>query len=174
MDLYLVRHAIAEQRDPDLIPDDSKRRLTPRGEALLRRVAHGLRELGIVVDVTLASGYVRAWRTAEILAEEASWPAPVGCPELEPGVAPSVALDAVRSRSAPTIAVVGHEPQLSRLASLIASGDPATLALDLKKGAVACLRLPDDGASSRGILRWSASPRILRRVGDRTRGPRRR
>ena len=173
MDLYLVRHAIAEPRDAERFPDDVKRPLTRRGRAVFRRVAHGLRELGIVVDVTLASPYVRAWQTAEILAEEASWPAPLACAELEAGIAPTVVFDLVRSRSETTIALVGHEPQLSRLAALIASCDPDGLTLELKKGGVVCLRLPDDGSSS-GVLRWSVSPRILRRVGKRMRAQRRR
>src|SRR3712207_7678171 len=39
------------------------------------------------VGVVLSSPFARTWRTAEIL-EQAVWPAPVPCEELEPGYPP--------------------------------------------------------------------------------------
>jgi phosphohistidine phosphatase len=164
VDLYLVRHAIAEKRNAALAPDDSKRPLTSRGEALFRRAARGLREIGVVVDVTLASPYARAWRTAELLVEEAQWPEPIACPQLEPGTSPTECLAALLERTEWSVAVIGHEPLLSRVASLVATGDPDSLALDLKKGSVTCLRLDGGRAPGSGVLRWSASPKLLRRV----------
>ena len=167
VDLYLVRHAIAERRDAERFPDDSKRPLSSRGEALFRRGAHGLRELRVVVDANLASPYVRAWRTAELLAEGADWPEPISFPELEPGTSPSECLAALLGRPETTVAAVGHEPLLSCLASLVATGDPDALALDLKKGSVTCLRLDGARAPGSGVLRWSASPKLLRGLGGR-------
>ena len=77
MELYLVRHAIAEERDPRRWPDDAQRPLSERGRARFARAAAGLRTLGVEVDLLLSSPYARAWATAEILSEEAGWPAPV-------------------------------------------------------------------------------------------------
>ena len=58
-------------------------------------------------------------------------------------------------RAEQSLALVGHEPQLSRLASLLCTGDEHALTLELKKsGAVAI-----DGRT----LRWALPPKALRR-----------
>jgi phosphohistidine phosphatase len=153
--LYVVRHAIAEQRDPERWPEDGARPLSAKGEARFRRAARGLRRIAADVDVVLSSPYVRAWRTAEILHEEASWPAPQRCEALEAERAPGDGVAALNEHgSAAGVAVVGHEPYLSGLVSDLA-GD---FALDLKKGAVVCL----ETAAGSGTVRWIATPRILR------------
>ena len=80
VDLYLVRHAIAEPRNPARWPDDSLRPLSPEGVELFRLAARGLERIGVEVEAVLASSYARAWRTAEILAEEAGLAAARGRP----------------------------------------------------------------------------------------------
>src|SRR4030095_6138514 len=47
VDLYLVRHAIAEPRDSERWPDDASRPLTENGVKLFRAAARGLRSLGV-------------------------------------------------------------------------------------------------------------------------------
>src|SRR5690242_1839666 len=131
--LYVVRHAIAEPRDPERWPDDSLRPLTAKGEQSFRIAAAGLRRVVAGVDLVLSSPYARAWRTAEILQEEAGWPAPLPCDELTAERKPAEALPVVGRRAARgTIALVGHEPHLSGLVSLLA-GAPG-LRLRMKKG----------------------------------------
>jgi len=115
--VYVVRHAIAEQRDAERWPDDSKRPLTKQGEERFRSAARGLMRVAPRVDSVLSSPYVRAWRTAEILNEEAGWPEPERCDALEAERAPDGALEVVRSRE--SVAVVGHEPFLSGFVSLL-------------------------------------------------------
>ena len=165
MDLYLVRHAIAEPRDAERAHEDARRPLTKEGLTLFRAAAHGLRALGIEVDGVLASPYARVWSTAEILHAEAKWPAPVRWQELEPGIEPAACLASLRVRSESALALVGHQPQLSRLASLLVSGAPDAVGLELKKGGVVCLRASDSLAPRAAVLRWSASPKMLRRLG---------
>ena len=123
MDVYLVRHAIAETRDSTQWPDDSERPLTPEGEARFRKAARGLRRVAPQVDVVLASPYVRAWQTAEILEREAGWPAPERAPELEATRAPADGVELLRRHASNSVALVGHEPCLSGLASLLLAGD---------------------------------------------------
>src|SRR5919108_5112448 len=65
-ELYLIRHAIAEQRG-DAWPDDSKRPLSEDGMARMRRTARGLVRLGVSLDVILSSPLVRTRQTAEII-----------------------------------------------------------------------------------------------------------
>src|SRR4030095_12916268 len=68
-ELYLVRHAIAEERG-EKWPDDGKRPLTPDGMTRMRKTARGLERLGVTVDVILSSPLVRTRQTADILSAE--------------------------------------------------------------------------------------------------------
>jgi len=165
MDLYLVRHAIAEPRGSASWPDDSKRPLTPTGSERFRAAARGLRRLEVEIDAMLASPYVRAWHTAEILSKEAAWPTPEELPALEPSTSPRECLDVLRDRRESTLALVGHQPQLSKLASLLLAGDERSLRLELKKGAAMCLRFEGKPEAGNAALRWSMSPRILGSLG---------
>ena len=162
MDVYLVRHAIGETRDSTQWPDDSKRPLTPEGEARFGKAARGLRRIAPHVDVVLASPYVRAWQTAEILEREAGWPAPERAAELEASRATADALDLLRRRASGSVALVGHEPNMSSLASLLLAGDEHTVAIELKKGAVVLLTLSPEVRPGSALLRWIATPKILR------------
>jgi phosphohistidine phosphatase len=163
MDVYLVRHAIAEQRDPGRWPDDAQRPLTPEGDERFRAAARGLRRLVPRVALVLASPYARAWRTAELLTEEAGWPAPERCAALEADRPAAEAVDALQDRTGQgSIAVVGHEPQVSSLAALLLTGRGEGLRLELKKGGVVRLAFDADPAPGTAVLRWSLAPRILR------------
>jgi phosphohistidine phosphatase len=164
VDLYLVRHAVAEPRDPARWPDDSPRPLTRDGIERFRLVARGLRALGVEVDAVLASSWTRAWATAELLREEAGWPVPEECSHLEPTSSPADCLDVLRARSESSLALVGHDPHLSGLGALLLTGSERSIRLQLKKGGVLCLRLTGQPGAAGSVLRWSASPKILRAV----------
>ena len=166
VDVYLVRHAIAEERDAARWPDDSLRPLTAEGAESFRQAARGLRRIVPEVETVLASRYVRAWQTAEILEREAGWPAPERCEALEGNPDPEEAravILALRGRG--SVALVGHDPHLSRLASLLLTGDPDGMRLELKKGGVVHLALePDEEATA--SLHASVTPKALRRRAD--------
>ena len=166
MELLLVRHAIAFNRDPDRWPNDGDRPLTPEGEARFRKAAGGLKTLVPSVELVLASPYARAWRTAEILAEETGWPAPQPSEALEAECSRSEAMGAIRSQvPRESLALVGHEPNLGELASFLLTGSERRLLLEMKKGGVACLALLDGLAGGKGVLRWVATPKMLRAMG---------
>ena len=165
MDLYLVRHAIAEPRDPERWPDDALRPLSESGVELFRSAARGLRRVGIEVEAVLASPYVRAWQTAELLAEESGWPDPQESAELRPFGEPSEGVDVVKGRPESSLALVGHQPHLSELASLLLTGNDASQ-LELKKGGVIWLRFQGEPEIGEGVLRGSLSPKILRQLGS--------
>ena len=113
----------------------------------------------------LASPYTRAWQTAEILRDDAAWPAPERCPALEGDKAPAAALEPLQQHGErSSVALVGHEPYLSSLASLLLAKDERSVPIEMKKGGVIFLEL----ALGSATLRWSASPKILRGLdGDR-------
>lgn len=165
MDLYLVRHAIAEPRDAERWPDDSQRPLSSDGTELFGRAARGLRLLGVRVEAVLTSSYVRAYQTAAILTEEADWPAAETCLALEP---PATSADSARMlelRTEASLALVGHQPELAELASVLLVASEHAVGLELKKGGVICLRFTGRPTPGAGFLRWSVSPKILRQLG---------
>jgi phosphohistidine phosphatase len=162
VDLYLVRHAIAADRDAAAWPDDSLRPLTEAGAARFRLAARGLSSMAPSVERVLSSPYPRAWQTAEILHEEAHWPTPQPCPELEATRSPSDVVGVLQEAASSSVALVGHEPLLSSVASLLLTGNADMLLLELKKGGAALLELPQRPTAGNAVLRWSLSPRVLR------------
>jgi phosphohistidine phosphatase len=163
MQIYLVRHAIAAQRDPEQWPDDRDRPLTSKGEQRFRKAARGLQKLVSTVDLAFSSPLERAWRTAVILNEEAGWPEPAAWSQLEPDRAPQqVVLALTPHLTVGSVALVGHEPGLSDLASYLLAGPGKRVDIQMKKGGAASLLV--DGAPQAGSawLEWLLTPAVLR------------
>jgi phosphohistidine phosphatase len=163
MELYLVRHAPAFNRDPSQWPDDGERPLTPEGEAKFRKAARGLRRVVPIVDIVLSSPFARAWHTAELLEEGAGWPPPKPSSGLEAGRSPVEGIETIRPHlSVSSLALVGHEPNLSELASTLLTENVTRLALEIKKGGVVHLRLGDGLRPGTALLRGLLTPKVLR------------
>ena len=163
MYLYLVRHAVAYKRDPDRWPDDSRRPLTPEGEEEFRGAARGLGRVVPEVEVLLSSPYERAWRTAEILAEQTGWPAPEKFPALEPDIPPEKVVLALESYAGKqSIALSGHRPGLHELAVYLLTGDAGSADMKIKKGGVVCIQFDHAPKAGAGKLRWLFTPKVLR------------
>jgi phosphohistidine phosphatase len=162
MDLYLVRHAIAEDRDAARWPNDAERPLSAKGIERFEREAKGIATLVPAVDIVLASPFARAWHTAEILAEHAGWPPPVRSDAFGAERTAEGSLAAIETaRGTDAIAAVGHEPNLSELASLALMGT-IDLPIAFKKGAVLALTFESTVAPGRAYLRWLLPPKALR------------
>ena len=163
MEIYLVRHAAASERDPDCWPDDSERPLTLKGEAEFRLGSHGLAQVVPRVDAILSSPYRRAWRTAEILTQHAGWPAPQEFPAMEPDVPPEKAVLALETYAdRQSIALVGHRPCLHEMAVYLLTGDTGGADMKIKKGGVVCIEFEDAPKAGAGKLRWLFTPKVLR------------
>jgi len=66
------------------------------------------------VGLVLSSPFARAWRAAEIL-EQAGWPEPIPCEELDPGYPPHKVLATLaRYEDSGSVAVVRHWPSCTR------------------------------------------------------------
>ena len=166
MDVVIVRHAIAFDRDQAHWPDDRQRPLTPKGRKAFRRAARGLAALAPAVDTLLSSSYVRAWETALALTA-AGWPLPVRSMALEATGSPALVLDALRAHTeAPCIALVGHEPYLGELLAYLLTGDAQGMRLQLRKGSAALLQLDDDLQPGHAQLRWLLQPKALRALAE--------
>lgn len=157
--LFLIRHAIAEERG-EAWPDDDLRPLTEKGAAKMQKIARRLVALDETAEVVVTSPLTRAVETARIL--EAAWtPSPVVSivDELAPGHTPAATAGALgKLNAAARVAVVGHEPDLGAFAAwLIGARSP----LVFKKGGVARIDLPAWPPTRAGQLVWLASPKLL-------------
>jgi phosphohistidine phosphatase len=159
MRLMLIRHADAGQRDETRWPDDTQRPLTGEGRKVQTKMCRRLRKRGLVPDLLLSSPWVRAWETAAITAEVLckGAVAPVECPAL--AAPPDIeALAAAIGPQPPTtlVGLVGHEPWLSELASLLLAGSADAIAIDFPKSGVLGLqadRVAPPGATLQYLLR---------------------
>jgi phosphohistidine phosphatase len=154
MQLYLIRHAIAEERAPGL-PDEA-RALTLEGRSRLKQELRGLRRLGIGFERLVHSPLRRALETAELLAPLVEGELHASALLAEP---PGPAL--LAGLAGESLALVGHEPWLTQLASLLIGGTPA---LALKKGGVLVL----EGEPRAGGMRLvqALAPATLRALGE--------
>jgi phosphohistidine phosphatase len=164
MMLYILRHATAEEAGPG--GDDADRRLTERSRERMKGAAHGFKTLDIKLDAILTSPLPRASETADILAAAyENTPAPQVLPELGAGVAPSEVASALRPfAKLDSVMIVGHEPQLSALASLLLTGSPAGMHLLLRKGGCIGLALPTRFDRGGAELHWMLTHRQLRKL----------
>lgn len=168
MNLLVVRHAIAVDAVEHARghPDDAGRPLTSEGQRKMKRAARGLRTLVPEIQLLATSPLTRARETADILAAVYDPVIPVVVSELAPGQPASALahwLDGERRHE--TVAVVGHEPGLSRAVAWLLAGTEHSF-LELKKGAACLLTFPDAVAAASGTLLWALTPAQLRDLGD--------
>ena len=156
MNLYLIRHGAAE--DPDAKPD-SERALTDSGRKQVRTTARALARAGLSLDAIVTSPLLRARQTAEIFAKELG---------LDPGLvaendalAPGGnAVKLLKDIRAENVAFVGHEPDLSELASVLLTGTE-DLGMTFKKGGVCALSADKLRYGRCARLEWFIQPKIL-------------
>src|SRR5215510_10054248 len=111
MQLLVVRHAIAEDRENWAPRDDKLRPLTDDGKKKMKEAAKGLRALVPRVDVLATSPLTRALQTAQLLAKDYRMGDPVTVGALGSGQRPPALATWLRTRSFQrAVAGVGHEP----------------------------------------------------------------
>jgi phosphohistidine phosphatase SixA len=65
------------------------------------------------------------------------------------------------------VAVVGHQPGLGALLAACLFIDGKRLPIEFKKNAVACVSFTGTPRAGHGVLRWLATPRMLRAIRQR-------
>ncbi|HAZ08567.1 MAG TPA: hypothetical protein DCZ01_08625 [Elusimicrobia bacterium] len=162
MELLLVRHGPAG--DPAKWAKsgraDRERPLTPDGRRKTRAAAAGLAEVFGRCDLVATSSWRRSAQTSAIVAKALGASAAVDCPALAPGSACEDLLAWLKTRRERRVALVGHEPQLSRFASWLMTGAQAGV-LRLKKSQALLLEM-EKAAAGGAVLVWSLAPRQLR------------
>lgn len=160
--ICLVRHAIAVERGSAKYVDDRARPLTPDGRRRMREAALGLKGL-ISLDAILSSPVLRAKQTAEIL--EDAFKVPVKALD---SLGNGNHLDVVAACAAArqdAVALVGHEPWMSELLSVLLTGEPGAMSSVFRKGAAALVSTFGPPAPGNGSLEWLIQPGTLRRLG---------
>ena len=162
MRLYIVRHAIAHERNRARWPDDAQRPLTAEGERRFRKAARGFAMILPRSAVILTSPFARARKTAELLASVAGLGPPRDCAELAADEPPAKLLAVLGKRTDKHLVVVGHEPGLGKLLASVLAGEGTRFAVEFRKGGAACVEFADRPLPGRAKLLWMLPPRLLR------------
>ncbi|HJU73870.1 MAG TPA: phosphohistidine phosphatase SixA [Gemmatimonadaceae bacterium] len=169
MQLLVIRHAIAEDRDEfaESGQDDSERPLTRVGRRRMRRNARGLRRIGPTLDVIATSPFVRAAETARIVANTLGYKSEIVTVDaLTPEQAPEALLSWLMTHPAEAnVAVVGHEPHLGRLVTWLMTGVTDAHVV-FKKGGACLLDLGVRPSAGGALMHWLLTPSHLRAIGD--------
>lgn len=168
MDLLVIRHAIAEEREVFAATGkgDDLRPLTDRGRERMKESARGLVRVVERIDVLATSPYTRAAQTADILAAAYGDLEPVSIGALTPDSPFPSLVDWLRTVAHhETVAIVGHEPHLSELVTLMLLGRAGPGFVTFKKGTACLLALNGQVTPGRGRVKWVLTPRQLRKLG---------
>lgn len=160
MDIYLLRHAIAVERGSSRIGDDADRPLTGKGAKKMRRIAKIMKARGLSFDLILSSPHRRARETAEIVARVfGSRDRLTFSPHLKVGGNPAALVKELHAHDGnPTsILLVGHEPFLSKLFSVLLSGGKG-LSVTMKKGGLCKLSVRSLRFGRCATLEWLLGP----------------
>ena len=149
---YLVRHGEAKSE-----LEDPAKPLSNHGREDILRVARCAASIGLEVAEIRHSDRLRARQTAEILAE---YLVPrLGIREAE-GLAPGDEPDRVRAEleaAREPLMLVGHLPNLSRLASALLLGEAKGELIRLQMASIVCLERTDMGFR----LIWILTPDLV-------------
>ena len=164
-DLFIVRHGIAVEPGTPGIADD-ERPLTSKGEKRMRQIARGLRKLDLKLDRIVTSPLPRARATAEIVADALGARGVLETSNvLQAGTSAATVHRWLRERTEERLMIVGHNPTLSDLGSLLVLGSIQPQICDLKKGGIAALSRTVP-AKDLYDLNWLATPRFFRGLMD--------
>ncbi|MGB2869092.1 MAG: phosphohistidine phosphatase SixA [Bacteroidota bacterium] len=150
MQLYLLRHGDAVQ-NPAL--HDSERPLTPLGQQQASTAARFLRASGIAVDAVFSSPLKRARETAAPVETALNIEKRFTTEFLVPGTDPRQLFDEINAHSFKSVLLVGHEPLMGTLVSVLTSGD-SELKVDFKKCSLALVETLAPVKKGRGMLQW--------------------
>ena len=157
MNCYFLRHGLAVE-PAQWNGRDFDRPLTPEGRDRMEREARAIANLSLGLDLIVTSPLLRAKQTAEIVAGRLKMR---GKPIEDDRLADGFNVERLgeilaEHANAGAVMLVGHEPTMSATIGRLAGGAD----LELKKGALANVLLPDPSSRS-GMLVWLIPPKIL-------------
>jgi len=163
MQLYIVRHGIAIDREDPKSPAEAERYLTEEGIAKTKLVAKGIAALGVHADFMVSSPYLRAMQTAAIFASALDYPEEKirRSESLLPGAEPVAFLrELAREKNASSVFCFGHAPHMDGLLAATV-GAPRHIT-SMKKAGVAFVELKRVSPPN-GQLVWLVTPKVFRK-----------
>jgi len=155
MKLYFLRHGIAVEPG-EWKGKDYDRPLTDDGRERMAREAKALRKLDIGLDAIVTSPLARARETAEIVARELKIDTKdderLGG-DFDVSILEEILQDHADAKA---LMLVGHEPSMSATIGRLVG----EARIDLKKGGLACVELPD-ASTMTGELLSLIPPKVL-------------
>lgn len=162
MNVYLLRHAQAEAGYPD-----GQRQLTVRGRSHAQLLGEFLRRSpDDLPGRVLCSSLVRARETLELVG--AAWSGePLSEPEVLESLVPEgnpLEVVSVLESMQEDVLLVGHNPSMEAVSSLLMSGERCRARLVVKTCVLLCFNwspFPNHGETGPAALRWMLDPRSL-------------
>jgi phosphohistidine phosphatase len=153
VDVYILRHGKAEDAGPGR--GDADRKLTKKGREEIALAGRWMALQELRFDLIASSPLARARETAEIvcgvLGEKDP---PVTWNELAPGGSPAGVCRRIQKHGdLRAVLLVGHEPLLSTLVSVLIAGN-GNAAVAMGKGALAKIRDVSCSGNPSGELHW--------------------
>ena len=136
------------------------RPLVPKGERRLRQAAAAMKKMELSFDLILSSPYVRARQTAEIVAEELKLKKRLKLSDtlIQGDDFEALIHELNEIKPEPEdVMLVGHEPYLSSLISLLATGR-VEAAIEMKKGGLCKLDVVELQLGQCARLAWLLTP----------------
>ena len=164
MQLYIVRHGIAIDREDPKCPAEAERYLTEEGIERTQQVAEAVAALGIHADLIFSSPYLRAMQTAAIFASELGYPKQKirRTDSLLPGAEPGAFLrELAREKDVSAVLCFGHAPHVDGL--LAAAVGASRHVTSMKKAGVALVELKRLSPPN-GQLVWLITPKLIRKA----------
>jgi phosphohistidine phosphatase len=158
MEVYLLRHGIAEDTKPG--GSDADRALTSEGKKKLRETLRVAGEAGVKTELILSSHLKRAIQTAEIAGDVLAYKSEIVRSEsLNPNSSVEQIWDEIRAhKDLSSIMLVGHNPLLSELAGFLLGCRASQV--DFKKGAILRVDFERLRPQPEGVLRWYLTPKL--------------
>ncbi len=170
MNLYILRHGLAVEPGAPGYAKDADRPLTPKGERKMWQIAEAMEALDLSFDLMLSSPYLRARQTADIIAEAFNARKKLEFSEtLTPAGSPKRLIEFLLGlKPLPeNVLLVGHEPYLSGLISLLVAGDER-LCVTLKKGGLCKLNAESLTPGRCAALEWLLTPGQMKLMAERS------
>jgi len=164
MNLYILRHGIAVEPGTPGYEQDSERPLIPKGRRQLQQIAGTMEKMDLRFDLVVSSPLLRAEQTAEIIAKSLKLEARSRTSDaLKPDGNPITLVRQLNELNpAPEdVLLIGHQPNLNRLISLLTAGD-MDMVIDLKKGGLCKLETESLQTGQCAMLAWLLTPKQMR------------
>jgi phosphohistidine phosphatase len=161
--LYILRHGIAVERGTPGYARDADRPLTPEGERKLWQIAEAMAAIELRFDLILSSPYLRARQTAELVAAAIKARKQLDFSDhLTPGGNTKKLVELLNRLQPPpeNVLLVGHEPYLGGLISLLVAGDESLFVV-LKKGGLCKLTVQSLKPGRCAALEWLLTPKQM-------------